>query len=485
MSAPRSRLQSMFDPANRHSTFGEMLIRVHLQGLRCHSNTVLEVASPITALCGMNGTGKSTLLQIAASAYNSPTPNLLRRFYPGDFLVVGALDPAPFQPGATVSFGYWQADRTTRTLTLTRRTSSKRWSGYRRQPKRQVVFAGVGLYLPRVEERGFVVTQAAKLRVVSESAMTARTSNWTSRIVNTAYTGMTAKVVDHGGKQESVATVSRHGATYSEAHMGYGEGRTQFLVDTLEKCPPQSLVLLEEPETSLHPSAQAELGRYLVDVAIERRHQILLTTHSEHLLAALPSQSLTYLRREGADISLLPGLTPLQARSLLAAGGTKALTVLVEDDVGKAITTEIIRRVNPALLETFSIHIGGDAGTISTTVRCLKESGLPVVAVRDGDQGAAPRDGLLCLPGTEPPEKELFRCTAFVQQIQQTYGLSLPDFCTSLLNVNHHEWFTRLAERLSVPREFLVVEAARLFSRTIPENEATTLVALLRESSRQ
>ncbi len=48
--------------------------------------------------------------------------------------------------------------------------------------------------------------------------------------------------------------------------MGCGEGRIQYLVTTLEALPPKSVVLIEEPATSLHPHAQRVFGNYLVDV---------------------------------------------------------------------------------------------------------------------------------------------------------------------------------------------------------------------------
>ena len=68
MKDQRNTLAALFEPNNRYENFGEAIIRMHVSGFRCHSNTVIEVESPITAFCGLNGTGKSTLLQLAALA---------------------------------------------------------------------------------------------------------------------------------------------------------------------------------------------------------------------------------------------------------------------------------------------------------------------------------------------------------------------------------------------------------------------------------
>lgn len=45
------------------------------------------------------------------------------------------------------------------------------------------------------------------------------------------------------------------------------------------------IVLIEEPESFLHPSAQAEFGRILQDLAKEFKIQVVVTTHSPYLLS--------------------------------------------------------------------------------------------------------------------------------------------------------------------------------------------------------
>jgi len=48
--------------------------------------------------------------------------------------------------------------------------------------------------------------------------------------------------------------------------------------------PRGGLLLVEEPEIHLHPAAQARLTESLIKVARERNLQLILTTHSEHIL---------------------------------------------------------------------------------------------------------------------------------------------------------------------------------------------------------
>lgn len=480
MSDRRRELQGMFDGADSWDRFGDMLTRMHVQGFRCHTNTVVDVTCPITAFCGLNGTGKSTLLQLAAAAYKRPPTGQSRRYYIRDFLLVGKLDPAPFTAEARVEYQYLQSASPARRVTVSR--SAKQWSGYKRRPERTVFFAGIGLYLPRIEQRDFVVRQAGRLSVVGSCAAANRVRDCICMTLGLEYDSVDATTVSYSGKEGEVATVQRGGVAYSEMHMGYGEGRSQYLIQALETLPDRSLVLIEEPETSLHPSAQYQFGRYLVDVTIAKRHQILLTTHSEYILEALPTRARVYLQRTGGGVETIPGLTAIQARSLMTDGNVPALSVLVEDDCARAVLHEIIRRVDPVFLSSIKVCAVGGAETIATTIRALAGTGLKVAAVRDGDKASIPKENLFALPGDQPPEKALFASAGFARLLQSEYGLRLTDFMTAHSGRDHHDWFGLLADRARQDEQVLVTEAARAYASEIGENQSAALVALLKEA---
>jgi hypothetical protein len=57
------------------------------------------------------------------------------------------------------------------------------------------------------------------------------------------------------------------------------------------------LIVIEEPESFLHPYAQAEFGRVLQDLAEEFRVQVLVTTHSPYLLSLNQPESNILLGR--------------------------------------------------------------------------------------------------------------------------------------------------------------------------------------------
>ena len=124
MTDKRNVLQRMYEPQHRYPNFGGLLAKLVVRGFRCHADTVVDVRSPVTAFCGLNGTGKTSLLQLAAAAYSNGD----RTYHVSNFFARGALDQ-PFTANASVEFYYWSEARDTRQLTVSRSASGDRWSG--------------------------------------------------------------------------------------------------------------------------------------------------------------------------------------------------------------------------------------------------------------------------------------------------------------------------------------------------------------------
>lgn len=69
--------------------------------------------------------------------------------------------------------------------------------------------------------------------------------------------------------------------------VGFGVSQVLPVVTLLHYVPEGSTVLLEQPELHLHPLAQAALADVIAHAALHRRVQVILESHSEHLLLRL------------------------------------------------------------------------------------------------------------------------------------------------------------------------------------------------------
>jgi ABC-type multidrug transport system ATPase subunit len=100
-----------------------------------------------------------------------------------------------------------------------------------------------------------------------------------------------------------------------------------------------SIVVLDEPDSHLHPNNQRLLCALLRKVAEERGTQILLTTHSRHVVDAIGGTARFLWVRNGTvdhageddEIGILMDIGALDIKERVAQPGTKAI-VLTEDE---------------------------------------------------------------------------------------------------------------------------------------------------------
>ena len=71
------------------------------------------------------------------------------------------------------------------------------------------------------------------------------------------------------------------------ADMGYGISQLLPVLVLCYYAPERSTLILEQPGIHLHPKAQADIADLLIEVINERKLQILVESHSEHLLTRL------------------------------------------------------------------------------------------------------------------------------------------------------------------------------------------------------
>jgi predicted ATPase len=69
--------------------------------------------------------------------------------------------------------------------------------------------------------------------------------------------------------------------------VGFGVSQVLPVITLLQYVPEGSTVILEQPEIHLHPLAQAGLADVIIQAATHRRIQVILESHSEHLLLRL------------------------------------------------------------------------------------------------------------------------------------------------------------------------------------------------------
>jgi energy-coupling factor transporter ATP-binding protein EcfA2 len=108
-----------------------------------------------------------------------------------------------------------------------------------------------------------------------------RISAWSQRV-----TGIGVRSSMVPGREASIEA-TRRGLTVNIVNEGFGSNQLVLLLTQLAAAPEGAVIGIEEPEIHLHPRAQSRLAEVLAEVADEEGKQILVTTHSEHILFSL------------------------------------------------------------------------------------------------------------------------------------------------------------------------------------------------------
>ena len=94
--------------------------------------------------------------------------------------------------------------------------------------------------------------------------------------------------IAEGSNRWQAWVVTREGASeVLLTDVGFGVSQVLPVVTLLQYVPEGSTVILEQPEIHLHPLAQAGLADVIIQAATHRRVQVILESHSEHLLLRL------------------------------------------------------------------------------------------------------------------------------------------------------------------------------------------------------
>ncbi|WP_300268951.1 AAA family ATPase [Microbacterium sp.] len=185
------------------------------------------------------------------------------------------------------------------------------------------------------------------------------------------------------------AALSVDGRKYSEAYAGSGEFAAIMLVRSISRAAHRSLILLDEPETSLHPGAQRELMRFIAMERVAKKHQVVLATHAPSMVTDLPDEG-----RKLLDLDPVSGRVRVVTQkassdeSFSRIGAQIASrTIVVEDDLAVAVVRRACRLRGDDFLGSVSIAaVPGGAETLARRVVAVQAPlHASCVVIFDGD----------------------------------------------------------------------------------------------------
>jgi len=194
--------------------------------------------------------------------------------------------------------------------------------------------------------------------------------------------------------------------SYSECFAGSGELAVVNYVLALENLKKYDLLLLDEPETSLHPGAQTKLVEHLLQVVEDKLIQVIISTHSPTFVELLPASALVVLEETNAGVAARPGPTKASAFDRLGVMDKTKISILAEDKLLKAFVTQALRLL-PRTLRDKATVVAAEVGVsemLSNQARAHLQANSKVIMVLDGDQ--APVQAIFDLDPSELSDKQ-------------------------------------------------------------------------------
>ncbi|WGL96280.1 ATP-dependent nuclease [Arsenophonus nasoniae] len=193
-----------------------------------------------------------------------------------------------------------------------------------------------------------------------------------------------------GHNQAYTVFIKSDDYNYSEAFAGSGEFSVIILIYLITKASENSLILIDEPEVSLHPSAQDKLITFLEKIIIEKKHQVIISTHSGNIIKNLPKDSIKlFINTENSSKTrVITDIEPSEAFIDIGYNVQK-LTIYVEDKLAKAIVENAIKKKRENYASQFIIEVipGGAQNIVNNFMVPLSAIQLKkTFFLLDGDQ---------------------------------------------------------------------------------------------------
>lgn len=418
--------------------------------------------SPVTAILGPNGNGKSTVLHALACAFKPIVADGENYKFSSFFLP--NTDALWNGSELDIIHSYRDGQHIHPNVMKEYKKTEVRWTPiYARRPERNVIYIGIDKCVPMIESE----TKQAKINysteTVAEDIITTILQK-ASLVLNRRYSSYNI----HTAPSRKFIGVEVDGLRYSALSMSAGEQKVFHILEKVFKAPKHSLILIDELDLLLHDKAMKKLIEVILSRATDKDLQVIFTTHRESVLELESEINIRHIVSK-AGKSLCFNETKPDAINRLTGTQPKPIEVFVEDDLASTIVKKIASQ--QGLSRYLSVQRFGAAVNCFTTVAGLMFGGddcANAIFVLDGDiyRSQAEKQDRLNKVITGHDQQAIDNRSSALNKILQ---FVLPEntqpekFMHSLIIACQHSDNEEFNEIIDVAREIHAVEDDHLF----------------------
>ena len=301
----------------------------------------LKLNYPISVIAGENGTGKSTLLAIAACAYHNnedgyiPTGRKNSYYTFSDFFIQsrGEIPPAGIHIRYKILCDQWRGGRSGTGWQSRKKRIGGKWNNYDTRVDRNVIYFGVQRVVPHYERSTHKSYRAQFRKETLDDQHRKDICAIAGRVLGKTYDTFEK----HTHSKYSLPIAKTGQLRYSGFNMGAGESAIFEILAALFESGKGSLLVIDEIELGLHESAQIKFVNELKELCKRYHCQVICSTHSHVVLNSLPPEARFYLETIGERTIISSRISASYACGRLRGSNAAELDVFVEDEVAEEI----------------------------------------------------------------------------------------------------------------------------------------------------
>lgn len=344
-----------------------------LKGL---NDVSIEFSNTLTAIMGVNGAGKTTVIHALACAFKPEKLLAIRYRFPSFFIP----NTDSLWKGSEFTLHY---DDNGVESSKTYSKKEDRWAPrYETHPTKTVYYIGIDSCLPEIEKTSAQSRIRYKTTKLTNK-LDQDTIAYAASILNKEYDALLDN--DYYGKH-LIGVELNSGLKYSSLSMGTGEQRILKMLKTILSAEKYSLILIDEIDLLLHTTALKKLIIELHKIAQKKNLQIIFTTHSIEMLNLHKYVKVQYIANHLNKSITYDSITS-ELIYELTGNSSRTYSIYVEDNLSKAIISCLVRKHNmSSKINIVTFGAIDNAFTLASGFIIDKRDFKKVLIVLDGDK---------------------------------------------------------------------------------------------------
>lgn len=314
-------------------TQNQILKSLHINQLRgVRDFDISFEGSPVTGIFGLNGSGKTTVLQTILCLYRdkgSENTKMSRFFkYTSAANRWTGSEYSAVMDYRNLSLRHHR-DEINKTVEYKKPRSE--WSPRQAQkPDRNIIYISLSDSVPDIEK---ISDKKVSFTPIVGDALDVQITTAATQIMGVAYENLVVSKVD----KLDCFTVRRNGIDCHSLNLGAGEQKVFRILQRLYRAPDYSMIVIDEIDLTLHTAALRELIRVMVNEASRpgRNIQVIFTSHRQELMRN-PNFNVRFIINTSTKTFCLENPTE-DCYEQLSGSPERYLKLYVEDDLAREI----------------------------------------------------------------------------------------------------------------------------------------------------